>query len=134
MITLIRHGVALELPQDLFWDDELTWTSVAQATERSTTGALLVDVAVRQGGRPITLQGEGNSAWITRASLKTLAAWSQQPGQEFTLNLRGETFTVIFDHGTEETTNAINHAAVVRFSDMTNTDFYCSLVLRFIEV
>ena len=134
MITLIRDGVALELPQDLFWDDELTWTSVAQATERSTTGALLVDVAVRQGGRPITLQGEGNSAWITRASLKTLAAWSQQPGHEFTLNLRGETFTVIFDHGTEETTNAINHAAVVRFSDMTNTDFYCSLVLRFLEV
>ena len=35
MITLIRDVVALELPQDLFWDDELTWTSVAQATERS---------------------------------------------------------------------------------------------------
>lgn len=133
-ITLTKDATTLELPEDLFWIDEFSWSRVAQATERGTTGALLVDVAVRQGGRPITLQGEGNTAWITRADLKTLAAWSQLPGQQFALSLRGEAFTVIFDHGDGDTTNAIAQAAVVNFSDIGDGDFYCSLVLRFLEI
>lgn len=133
-ITLTKDATTLGLPEDLFWIDEFSWARVAQETTRSTTGALLVDVATRQGGRSITLQGQGNTAWITRAVLKTVAAWAQLPGQTFTLNLRGEVFTVLFDHGTGDTTSAINQAAVVEFSDITDTDFYCSLVLRFIEV
>ena len=133
-ITLTKGADTLELPQDLFWIDEFAWAKVAQETARSTTGALLVDVATRQGGRSITLQGQGDTAWITRAALKTIASWAQLPGQTFVLNLRGEVFTVIFDHGSGEATNAINQAAVVEFSDITDTDFYCSLELRFLEI
>ena len=133
-ITLTKDATTLGLPEDLFWIDEFSWARVAQETTRSTTGALLVDVATRQGGRSITLQGQGNTAWITRAALKTVYSWAQLPGKTFTLNLRGEVFEVLFDHGTGDTTSAINQAAVVEFSDITDTDFYCSLVLRFIEV
>lgn len=133
-ITLTKDATTLELPEDLFWIDEFSWARVAQETTRSTTGALLVDVATRQGGRSITLQGQGNTAWITRAALKTVSSWAQLPGQTFTLNLRGEVFTVLFDHGSGDTTNAINQAAVVEFSDIADDDFYCSLVLRFLEI
>ena len=133
-ITLTKDATTLELPEDLFWIDEFLWARVAQETTRSTTGALLVDVATRQGGRSITLQGQGNTAWITRAALKTVSSWAQLPGQTFALNLRGEVFTVLFDHGSGDTTNAINQAAVVEFSDIGDDDFYCSLVLRFLEI
>lgn len=133
-IILSYAGGTLSLPTDLFWVDEFGWSGVSQETARSTTGALLVDVATRTAGRPITLQGEGNTAWITRANLKTLLAWTKLPGQIFTLNLRGEIFSVLFDHGTGDITGAISQAALVQFSDLTDTDFYCSLELRFIEV
>ena len=134
MITLTKDTETLTLPQDLFWQDEFEWSPVAQAVEYSTNGALLVDIAVRQAGRSITLGGEGNSAWITRQDLQSLSNWAKLPGQVFTLDLRGQTFEVIFDHGTNEQTQAIAQAAVVQFSDMTSTDFYCNLALRFLEI
>lgn len=132
-INLIKDGSALSLPQDLIWSDELTWSAVAQAKERGIWGTLIVDAMARNGGHPITLTGEGNSAWIERSTLLTLKAWSLIPGQRFTLELRGQTFTVIFDHGTEEETRAMAMSAVVDYSDPEATDYYCSLTLRFIE-
>ena len=47
--------------------------------------------------------------------------------------LLGQTFTVIFDHGTDEETRAMGMSAVVEYSDPEETDYYCSLTLRFIE-
>ena len=129
-INFIKDGSALSLPQDLIWSDELTWSAVAQAKER---GTLIVDAMARNGGQPITLTGEGNSAWIERSTLLTLKAWALIPGQRFTLELRGQTFTVIFDHGTEEETRAMAMSAVVDYCDPEATDYYCSLTLRFIE-
>lgn len=134
MIQLVNGAETLTLPRDLFWVDEFLWTSVAQELSRSTTGALLVDVATRTAGRTITLQGQGNTAWITRGALKTIAAWAQIPGHVFLLKLRGQEFDVIFDHGSGDETNAINQAALVEFSDLSDTDYYCSLELRFVEV
>ncbi len=133
-ITLTKDGATLPLPDDLIWTDELTWSAVAQSTERSITGALLVDAMARNGGRPITLAGEGNSAWILRSDLLTLKSWAALPGQQFTLTVRGEVFTVLFDHGTDEETRALAMSAVVDYSDPEATDYYCSLTLRFIEV
>lgn len=132
-ITLIKDGVALSLPQDLIWSDELTWSAVAQSKERGIWGTLIVDAMARNGGQPITLTGEGNSAWIERSALLTLTTWARIPGQRFTLELRGQTFTVIFDHGSDEETKAMAVSAVVEYSDPEETDYYCSLTLRFIE-
>ena len=132
-INFIKDGSALSLPQDLIWSDELTWSAVAQAKESGIWGTLIVDAMARNGGQPITLTGEGNSAWIERSTLLTLKAWALIPGQRFTLELRGQTFTVIFDHGTEEETRAMAMSAVVDYCDPEATDYYCSLTLRFIE-
>lgn len=132
-ITLTNGGTTLSLPPDLIWADELTWSAVAQSTERGIFGALIIDAMARNGGRPITLQGDGDSAWIDRGTLRTLGAWAQTPGLRMALDVRGEIFTVVFDHGPEEETRAIAMSAVIDYSDKQDGDYYCSLVLRFIE-
>ena len=132
-ITLTNGGTTLSLPPDLIWADELTWSAVAQSTERGIFGTLIVDAMARNGGRPITLQGDGDSAWIDRGTLRTLGAWAQTPGLRMALDVRGEIFSVIFDHGPEEETRAIAMSAVIDYSDKQDGDYYCSLVLRFIE-
>lgn len=132
-ITLTNGGTTLSLPPDLIWADELTWSAVAQSTERGIFGTLIVDAMARNGGRPITLQGDGDSAWIDRGTLRALGAWARTPGLRMALDVRGEAFSVVFDHGAEEETRAIAMSAVIDYSDKQDGDYYCSLVLRFIE-
>lgn len=98
-ITLTYNGTTAHISDRLDWTDEYDWSPVEQATTHSTTGALLVDVAVKQAGRPITLVGTDTKAWITRALCETLQAWSALPGVQLALVLRGQTYQVLFDHG-----------------------------------
>ena len=97
-ITLTYNGTTATLSDRLQWVDEFAWSPVEQATAYSTTGALLVDVAVKLAGQPITLEGTDTNAWITRALCSTLQAWAALPGIELALVLRGTTHAVIFDH------------------------------------
>lgn len=97
-ITLTYNGTTATLSDRLQWTDEYDWSPVEQVTAYSTTGALLVDVAVKQAGQPITLEGTDTNAWITRALCSTLQAWAALPGIELDLVLRGATHRVIFDH------------------------------------
>ena len=97
-ITLTYNGTTATLSDRLQWVDEFAWSPVEQATAYSITGALLVDVAVKQSGQPITLEGTDTNAWITRALCSTLQAWAALPGIELALVLRGTTHAVIFDH------------------------------------
>lgn len=136
MITLtpMRFGSqAISLPDDLLWVDELTWSPVMQSTERGIFGTLIVEAMRRNGGRPITLQGSGDSAWIDRGTLKKIAELLSIPGQKMQLDIRGESFEVVFDHGVDEITRSITMEDVVDFSDKEDSDFYCALVLRFLE-
>jgi hypothetical protein len=132
-IYLSNGAQVLELPRDLVWVDELTWSKVTQKTERGIFGTLVIDAMARNGGQPITLQGDGNSAWISRATLRTLKAWSSVPGLRMTLRILAEEFEVVFDHGDAEETRAIAMQSVIEYSDPEDSDYYCSLVLRFIE-
>lgn len=98
-ITLTHGTTTLDISDRLDWTDEFEWSPVDQASAYSTNGALLIDVATKQAGRPITLDGTVTRAWITRTNCITLQAWAALPGAEFVLTLRGITRTVIFDHG-----------------------------------
>jgi len=97
-ITLTYNGTTANISDRLQWTDEFGWSPVDQATAHSTTGALLVDVALKQAGRPITLVGVDTAAWISRALCDTLQAWANLPGIELELVLRGTARTVMFDH------------------------------------
>jgi hypothetical protein len=97
-ITLTHNGTTAHISDRLDWVDEYEWSPVEQASAYSTTGALLIDVALKQAGRPITLVGTDTAAWISRALCDTLQAWASLPGITLTLTLRGTAHQVVFDH------------------------------------
>lgn len=128
MITLSDGVLTVTVPDDLYWADEYGWHPVAQTVERTITGAQIVSVAARIGGRPITLQPQDErSAWMTRATLEQLRAWAGVPGKQLSLSLRGVARDVVFRHhdgaGLEAT-------PLLHFSDVDAADFYlCTLRL-----
>lgn len=131
-ITLQKGADTIVLPPDLLWSDEFAWSPVSQGTERSVTGALLIDVSTRQDGMPITLTGTERHAWMQRPEVQALRAWIALPEQVFTLTINGQAFTVLFDHGTDEVSRAFVVAQLVDYSDPAPQDYYCSVTLRFI--
>lgn len=97
-ITLTYNGTTAHISDRLQWTNEYDWSPVDQATGYSTRGALLVDVALKLAGQPITLDGTSTNTWISRALCDTLKAWAALPGVQFDLVLRGTTHRVMFDH------------------------------------
>ena len=93
----------LTLPDDLLWSDEHAWTPAMASVSYLITGALLVQSALKQAGRPITLTGAVDMAWVARSCVGTLYDWAAVPlGEstgrfELTL-LDARVFTVAFRH------------------------------------
>lgn len=130
MISLTYDTTTLQLPEDLYWSDENRWQPVEQSTQRSITGALIVSVAQRIAGRPITLQPEDErSAAMPRSTLETLRSWAAVAGRQMTLTLRGVSRTVIFRH--ED--SAIDDRPFIHYSDVQPDDYYL-VTLRFTEI
>ncbi|CCF97806.1 hypothetical protein ACPEAN_15035 [Ralstonia solanacearum] len=126
----LADSAVLALPDDLLWTDEHAWTPAVAAVSYLLTGALLVESAARQKGRPITLVGAADMAWVSRASVNRLYAWATDPGRQFELTLTdGRTFTVAFRH--HET--AIEAEPVMGFPARHDADFY-RLTLRLMEI
>lgn len=130
----LADEVALLLPDDLLWSDEHAWTPAVASTSYLITGALLIQSATRQAGRPITLVGAPDMAWVTRATVEQLRAWAAIPvgstTGHFALTFTdGRSFTVAFRHA--ET--AIEAEPVLGIPARTDTDFY-RLTLRFLEL
>ena len=129
MITL--ESIAIPSDGDLWWADEVEWTPVVQETEYGTTGSLLVDVSVKQAGRPITLEGGEKMAWISRATLLELQALAADPGREMTLVLHDRTFTVIFSH---EGGKPIEAEPLVRIVPPQGDDIYILNAIKFLAL
>lgn len=88
---------ALDIPRSLIWMDEFNWSAVVRAHETSITGALIVDQAVLQAGRPITLQGEDDHGWVARGALAALWSVASTTTDPLALTLAdGRMFTVRF--------------------------------------
>lgn len=96
-ITLTDGTTPITLRDDALWADEFGWQGVAQQAEYSLTGALIVETSTMQAGRPITLTGADDRAWISYADLQRLQTWAATPGQQLTLTLRGVARAVVFD-------------------------------------
>ena len=130
----LASGVILTLPDDLLWADEHTWSPAVVSVSYLLTGALLVQSALRQAGRPITLAGPLDMAWVTRGVVGTLYDWAAVPlGEsagrfELTL-LDGRTFTFAFRHADA----AIEAEPVLGFPARSPDDKY-RLTLRLLEL
>lgn len=130
-ISLSVGLTTVQLNQDLFWEDENNWHPVEQTSERTITGALVVQVAERVAGRPITLRPEDDSSGATElTNLEQLRNWAAVPGQQMTLTMRGESRTVIFRHHDGA---AIDARPWVHRSDVQSGDWYLA-TFRFMEM
>ena len=125
MITLD----AIELPDDLVWSDEFTWTPGLQTTSYTLTGALIVETGIKLAGRTITLTGSADAAWIDRGTLLDLQA-KLTDTSAMTLTLHdSRAFQVVFDHGQKP----LEAAPIIDYSTSESTDWY-SLTLRLLQV
>ena len=97
LLTNTATGTTVELPDQLDWTDEV-WSPVVQAKTTTSTGALLIEEALKQSGKPYTLVGTDDKAWCTRDLVETLNAWSAAPGAVLTLTIRGTPRSVTWDH------------------------------------
>lgn len=93
-----KHTLAgIDLPRGMVWVDEFDWVPVDRAATYSLTGALLIDEAPRNAGRPITLVGELDGGWIKRGVLQQVRALVGQLGAVHSLVLAdGRSFDVMF--------------------------------------
>ena len=127
-------GAVQPLPDDLLWSDEHAWTPAVASTSYLITGALLIQSATRQAGRPSTLVGAPDMASVTRATVEQLRAWAAIPVGNTTGRFEltfadGRLFTVAFRHA--ET--AIEAEPVLGIPARADTDFY-RLTLRLMEI
>jgi hypothetical protein len=126
MITL----AAITLPADLEWIDEHAWSPVGQATSASLTGALIVEEASMQAGRPITLQGGENASWMTKGEVEALQTLADTAGLEMTLDYHGQVKTVMFNR---ESRQPIEARLVQRVGDPQADDYYY-ITIRLMEI
>lgn len=99
---------SIVLPSGLRWQDEHAWSPVSQSMEYSLTGSLVIDEATKQAGRPITLVGGQNFAWLAKGDLEDLlAALGAAPEGGLTLTLHdARQFQVLARHGTDGAVSA----------------------------
>lgn len=126
--------VALVLPDDLLWTDEHNWSPTLASTSYLITGALLVQTATRQAGRPITLVGAPDMAWVTRATVEQLRQWAglalTETSGRFLLTFSdSRAFTVAFRHSD----TALEAEPVLGIPARADTDFY-RLTIRLMEL
>ncbi len=120
----------MTLPGNPLWVNEFDWTPVAQSTDRSLTGSLIVSESLMTYGRSIVL-GDGENSLLTLADLKTLFALSELPKKKMLLTLPGgRAFTVIFDRSEG---SPIEAQQVIPLSEPSEDHFY-AVVIRLLTV
>ena len=129
-ISLSVGLTTVPLNPDLFWVDENNWHPVEQTSERTITGALVVQSATRVAGRPITLQPEDDSSGATSLShLEQLRNWAAVPGQQMLLTLRNVSHTVLFRHQD----GGLETRPVVHYRDRVAEDWFL-VTVRLMEI
>ncbi len=117
MISL--GGVTLS--PSMQWTDKHAFQPVAQSVRRTLGGGVLVYAQELFKGRPITLEAQADTGWITKAMLDQLEVMAATPGGVFSLNVHGFVADVIFRH---------NEAPALEFAPLQPravplaTDFY----------
>lgn len=85
------------LPPDLQWSDEFAWIALGVTAKVSLSGAEIVQAGSLQAGRPITLQGGQDFAWLDYATVEALRTLASAAGATYTLTLPdGRTYNVRF--------------------------------------
>ena len=120
----------IELPDDLLWIDEFDWNPVAQEIDRTLTGGLIIQEQSKLYGRPVTLSGENNSGWVTRATVNQVVTLSESANSTLSLTLPdSRVLSVIFDRA-----NGSIMAQPLFYSSNPALDDYYSITIRLLTV
>ena len=119
----------LALPLDLLWVDEFDHTPTEQHQTRTLSGANVFETALKIAGRNITLQGDKNSGWATKAQVDALYAKLTITTDLTLVMPNAATYSVRFRH--EE--KPINASPIIDFRVLDGTDNY-ALTIKLITV
>lgn len=123
--TLSDGTTSLELDSQMEWTDRNAWSPVVASASYSLTGALVIETATRQTGRPITLEGSESRGWITGSDVTQLQTWADTAAQELTLTIDTTAYTVVFRHNESPACKAL---PVIGWSDLDeDSDYYATL-------
>jgi len=86
------------LPDQLEWLDRYDWAGVAQRSERTLAGAVIITSAPLARGRPITLEARERVAWLPQATVAAIAALAAVAGASYPLVWEDESYDVVFRH------------------------------------
>lgn len=117
----------IPLPEDLLWDDELGWCPVSETVNVSLGGSVIIQASAQVAGRPVTLSGGSEYAYIDRAAWLQVQAMAADPAWSGVLDYHGREITVRFRHGD----GAIAATPVVDYSGAPeDTDELNNVVIR----
>lgn len=127
-MILTDGALSITIPDSEFWwSNELEFEPVLQTTERTVTGALVVDQWPQDAGRPITLSPHTDRhGWLPRADWLVLDTWRATPGKTLTLTGLGASRPVIFGRPALE-------AAPVYQTDRDDSEYWRG-TLRLLEI
>jgi hypothetical protein len=125
--TLTNSTTTINLPTDLLWVDEFAWQPVQYVSRYSVGGALLVNSGKRLTGRPITLAGGADWAWIKRSVVLALQTLSEIESPQMTLVYRGVSYAVTWAPDGAP----LAAEPIVDYANPGSTDNY-AVTLRFI--
>lgn len=131
VMTLSDGSVTINLPGDMLWDDHFGWSPVVQQVGYTLSGALVVESAVKQSGRPITLRSGENFALVKKASVDHLQSWAGVAGKLLTLNAHGENLTVLLRH---EDAPAVEAFAMLAGKNPLEADDWMSVVVKLLQI
>lgn len=127
----------VELPGDLFWQDEFLWSAVRQVQTPTLSGAVLIEQSSLLAGRPISLVSQQIAgayvAAVTRATVESLRALDTTPRSPMTLTSPDDptrTFSVVFRHSD----GAAIAASPIDFESPASADDYYTLTLKLTQV
>ncbi len=134
LVNALNPLDVVQLPDTLMWNDEMQWAPVVSAYSYTLTGALLIETAVMQKGRKITLEpADAEMGWVQRSTVEKLYEWANVQGRRMTLVLEYpddvREFTVMFRHSD----GALDSKPVKGFPEH-EPDSWWTIVLRLIEV
>lgn len=130
----------IELPEDLYWSNEVTPWKVGQTVTPTLTGAIVIQEAAMLAGRPITLESQRDGsdfvAVVTRATLDALLALEAVPNaapMSLVVPLDGGGTATYQVHWRRISGPAIEAEPIVFKAPIAAGDFY-TITLRLLQV
>jgi len=123
----------VSLPEDLIWEDKFSWSGVDSRASASRGGFPIIFEQAVSSGRPITLTGGPNHAWIEHGVLQSVFDLAGIPLATYDLVMGVDTRTVRFVNNDPPAVSAL---PVLEMPDeeYQSTDWFHSLIIKLMEI